>query len=101
MPDPVHAQAQAAVSAIQLPPLWAEPSSGTREELDIDAVQQFTLLMAEEGQPVQVARMFSDRLYAYERIACAHASAHAGLRRLALTLFHSCHRADERRRALS
>lgn len=99
MPDS-HALHTAA-RAVPVPPVWADPPPGRPDELDIHAVQQFQRLMSEEGQPVQVARMFSDRLYAYERIACAHASAHAGLRQLALALFHRCHRADERRRALS
>ena len=37
------------------------------------------------------ARMCFDRLYAYERIALAHASSDPALRQLALQLFHACH----------
>lgn len=86
---------------LQVPPEGPAAAAAARHEMGIDALQQFKALMVEDGQPVQVARMFSDRLYAYERIACAHASAHPGLRRLALALFQCCHQADERRRALS
>jgi len=68
--------------------------------LDIERLQQFKGLMAAEDEPVQIGRMLFDRLYAYERIACAHASAQEPLRRLALGLFQTCRRSDEARNTL-
>lgn len=55
------------------------------------ALQEFRQLMAAEGHAVQVARLCFDRLYAYERIALAHAGSDATLRALALRLFQACH----------
>lgn len=63
-------------------------------DLDMGALLRFKSLMAQERQPVQVARMCFDRDYAYERIATAHASAHDPLRRLALELFQTYHVRD-------
>ena len=63
-------------------------------DLDMGALLHFKSLMAQERQPVQVARMCFDRDYAYERIATAHASAHDPLRRLALELFQTYHARD-------
>ena len=45
---------------------------------------------------MQLARMCYDRLYAYERIAQAHASANDTLRAAALQLFHAYHCLDGR-----
>ncbi|OYT89741.1 MAG: hypothetical protein CFE46_04945 [Burkholderiales bacterium PBB6] len=64
-------------------------------DLDMGALLHFRSLMALDGHAVQVARMCYDRLYAYERIATAHGSAHDPLRRLALELFQTYHRRDE------
>ncbi|HEY9029234.1 MAG TPA: hypothetical protein VIP05_33420 [Burkholderiaceae bacterium] len=61
-------------------------------ELGIGALLRFKSLMAAEGQPVQLGRMCHDRLYAYERIAAAHAGGREDLRRLALELFQIYHR---------
>ena len=49
-------------------------------------------MMAAEGQTVHLARLCYDKLYAYERIAAAHACSDEGLRRLALELFQIYHR---------
>ena len=65
---------------------------------DLGPLLRFKSLMAADGQPVQLARMCYDRLYAYDRIACAHTSANDPLRRLALELFQTYHRRDEARR---
>lgn len=47
--------------------------------------------MARQGQPVLIAQMAFDRLYALERIACGHATNDTALRSLALKLFHAYH----------
>jgi len=62
------------------------------EDLDIGALLRFKSLMAADGQHVHLARLCYDKLYAYERIAAAHASASEDLRRLALELFQIYHR---------
>jgi hypothetical protein len=69
-------------------PVLAGPVTG---ELSMAPLLHFRSLMAGEGQSVQLARMCYDRLYAHERIAVAHASAHDPLRRLALELFQAYH----------
>jgi len=64
------------------------------DELGIGALLRFKSLMAHEGQPVHLARLCYDKLYAYERIAAAHACSDEGLRRLALELFQIYHRRE-------
>ena len=61
------------------------------EETGTGALLRFRSMMAAEGQHVHLTRLCYDRLYAYERIAVAHASGHEELRRLALELFQICH----------
>lgn len=68
--------------------------------MDVERLVQLKALMAAEGEVVHLARMLSDRLYAYERIACAHSSAQEPLRTLALGLFQTCRRSDEARYSL-
>ncbi|MBT9597651.1 MAG: hypothetical protein IV094_16840 [Vitreoscilla sp.] len=63
----------------------------------LQALGRFRDLMASQGQSVQVARMCFDRLYAFERIAAAHATNHGPLRELALHLFQACHYGDPAR----
>lgn len=67
----------------------------------MQVLQQFRELMAAQGHGVQVARMCFDRLYAYERIALAHAGSDPALRELALQLFQACHYGDPLRQAVS
>ena len=62
------------------------------EELGVGALLRFKSMMALEGQTVHLARLCYDKLYAYERIAAAHASSDAALRALALELFQIYHR---------
>ncbi len=62
------------------------------DELGVGALLRFKSMMAREGQPVHLARLCYDKLYAYERIATAHASSDAELRALALELFQVYHR---------
>ena len=62
------------------------------EELGVGALLRFKSMMAAEGQTVHLARLCYDKLYAYERIAAAHACSDEGLRRLALELFQIYHR---------
>jgi hypothetical protein len=64
------------------------------EELGIGALLRFKSMMAVEGQTVHLARLCYDKLYAYERIAAAHASSDQNLRRLALELFQIYHRRE-------
>lgn len=82
--------------------LW--PGLGARNPaaagtLDRAALQRFRALMAQERWPVQLARMCYDRLYAYERIAQAHASANEELRGTALQLFQAFHCLDQNDRS--
>jgi hypothetical protein len=70
---------------------------GLGDDPGMGALLRFKSMMGQEGLSVHVARMCYDRLYAYERIACAQASAHDPLRRLALELFQAYHRRDEAR----
>ena len=62
------------------------------DELGVGALLRFKSMMALEGQAVHLARLCYDKLYAYERIAAAHASSDENLRRLALELFQIYHR---------
>ena len=71
------------------------------EELGMGALLRFRSLMGQQGHSVQVARMCFDKLYAYERIASAHATESEPLRRLALELFQAYHRRDEMRQTLA
>src|SRR6202000_1888935 len=64
------------------------------EELGVGALLRFKSMMALEGQTVHLARLCYDKLYAYERIAAAHACSDEGLRRLALELFQIYHRRE-------
>ncbi len=86
--------------ALQALPLQTAPEAQVRrplvaDDLGMGALLRFKGLMAQDGQAVHVARMCYDRLYAYDRIAQAHASASDPLRRLALELFQAYHRRDE------
>ncbi len=67
-------------------------ATAQHDELGIGALLRFKSLMAADGQPVQLARLCYDRLYAYERIAVAHSSGDQALRHLALELFQIYHR---------
>jgi hypothetical protein len=58
------------------------------------ALLRFKSLMNGEGLACHLARLCADRLYAYERIAAAHATANEPLRRLALELFQIYHRCE-------
>lgn len=71
------------------------------DELGMGALLRFRSLMVQQGHSVQVARMCFDKLYAYERIASAHATESEPLRRLALELFQAYHRRDEMRQTLA
>ncbi len=50
-------------------------------------LRRFARAMADQGTPVQLARMGYDRLYAFECLARAHACQDDALRNLALRLF--------------
>jgi hypothetical protein len=85
---------------LPLEPPWrprAAPASAgggalAAEDPGSGALLRFKSLMATDGQPVQLARLCHDTIYAYERIAAAHASGNEDLRRLALELFQIYHR---------
>jgi hypothetical protein len=55
-------------------------------------LRRFARQMAQQGAPVQLARMGYDRLYAFECLARAHACDDAALRRVALRLFEAFER---------
>lgn len=95
-----HTLARQNPQALPTVPPLATPETLVRrplvaEDLGMGALLRFKGMMALEGQAVHVARMCFDRLYAYDRIAQAHASASDPLRRLALELFQAYHRRDE------
>jgi hypothetical protein len=85
---PLAAPAEAAPLAL---PVGTWPGGS---EAGMQALTRFRDLMATQGQTVLVAQMCFDRLYAYERIAAAHATNHGPLRELALQLFQACHYGD-------
>lgn len=64
------------------------------DHLGAGALLRFKSMMALEGQTVHLARLCYDKLYAYERIAAAHASSDEALRCLALELFQIYHRRE-------
>jgi len=77
---------------LPVPALGLTAGSG----LKLSLLHRFKELMAAELWGVQLPRMCYDRLYAYERIAQAHASANAELRAVALALFQAYHHLDAR-----
>jgi hypothetical protein len=77
------------------------PLGAAGGDAGLQTLQRFRDLMATHGHVVQVARMCFDRLYAYERIALAHAHGDDALREVALQLFQACHYADPAHRTLS
>ncbi|TDM09470.1 MAG: hypothetical protein C4K60_09460 [Ideonella sp. MAG2] len=97
-----HSTQHAAPAAPQRRP---PPAGGLQafvaDELGMGALLRFRSLMVQQGQTVQVARMCFDKIYAYERIASAHATESEPLRRLALELFQAYHRRDEMRQTLA
>jgi len=64
------------------------------EAPETGALLRLRSLMAADGRPCDLARLCKDRLYAYECIAAANASANPTLRRLALELFQIYRRRD-------
>src|SRR6218665_216379 len=56
--------------------------------VDAADLQQFQQLMPLQRIALQPTRMLYDRLYAFERLAQGHASAHAALRQLSQRLFN-------------
>lgn len=67
---------------------WLRPGvTPLAPALQLEQLERFKVLMADNGWPVHVARMLFDRLYAYDRIVLAHTSASYELRGLALEMF--------------
>ncbi|AKJ28076.1 hypothetical protein [Caldimonas brevitalea] len=64
---------------------------------DLLLLARFKELMAAHGWPVQIARMMFDRVYAFERIALARICQDDTLQAMALELFKSCEREQQRR----
>ncbi len=62
---------------------------------------EFRLLMQREGFRLEMSRFFLDLVYGYRQLAIAHSLGIPRLRTLALELFESCQRLDQRRRELS
>ncbi len=81
----------AAVSAVELPDLGLSITG----PVEASQLQEFQLLMQQAGLRLQPTRMLYDRLYAFERLADAHASACPALRELAMQLFECYQRAGE------
>lgn len=86
----IHRQALGALDPVDggvevhLPDLRGLPITGP---VDMGQLQAFQGLMLHAGLRLQPTRMLYDRLYAFERLAEAHASASPALRELALQLF--------------
>jgi hypothetical protein len=83
--------AEAGVAEVFLPELGL-PITGP---VDMGQLQTFQGLMLQAGLRLQPTRMLYDRLYAFERLAEAHASASPALRDLALQLFDRYQRGGE------
>jgi len=66
--------------------------------IDLATLRQFIQAMADKGDPVDSARMFLDPVYAFRRLAAAHAGSDESLRSLSLRLFEPCQQFEERRR---
>jgi len=78
-----------------VPAIGLEPARPVALIEDLKALARFRAKMAEQAQPVNVARMMFDRPYAFERIALAHSSADETLQRLALQLFAQYAKTDD------
>ncbi len=63
--------------------------------IDSSDLQLFAAQMAHAQIPLQPTRMLYDRLYAFDRLATAHASASPALRVLAMRLFNGYQQAGE------
>lgn len=63
--------------------------------VEMSELLDFQRLMHKDGQTLQPTRMLYDRLYAFERLALAHASASETLRAKALQLFQRYQQAGE------
>ena len=103
-PNTAHAPTRAGLplmAGLDAEALASLPLGAAGGEAGLQALQRFHGLMAAEGHPVQITRLCFDRLYAYERIALAHASSDPVLRQLALQLFHACHYSGSAQRTLS
>jgi hypothetical protein len=93
--------AMAAMAAMAAPSGTAAAPGLPGTGLAAGALLRFKSLMNAEGLACHLARLCADRLYAYERIAAAHATANEPLRRLALELFQIYHRCDDEAPAAS
>jgi hypothetical protein len=83
--------AEAGVAEV-CPPDLGLPITGP---VDMGQLQAFQGLMLQAGLRLQPTRMLYDRLYAFERLAEAHASASPALRDLAMQLFDCYQRGGE------
>jgi len=79
------------VAGLELPDLGM-PIAGP---VDFQHLQAFHALMQAQGLRLQPTRMLYDRLYAFERLAEAHASASPALRDMAIDLFERYQSAGE------
>lgn len=85
------AQEWSSGAEVELPGLLM-PIAGPVDLRELQALQQ---LMSAQRLGLQPTRMLYDRLYAFERLAAAHASADESLRELALELFQRYQSAGE------
>lgn len=77
----------AALDAGLLPQQHLEIGLTVAGAADGQDLQRFAELMAQQGLPLQPTRMIYDRLYAFERLAQAHASGDEALQQQALRIF--------------
>jgi hypothetical protein len=67
----------------------------------VATLAEFSGLMSQQGFKPETSRLFLDLSYAYRQLAIAHSLGIPRLRTLALELFESCQRLEQRRRQLS
>lgn len=101
---PLHLLPAAAHELPVLPDVFVLPDAGAEPfVLDMPVagavalgdLQDFQRLLQAEGEGLQPTRMLYDRLYAFERLAVAHASANPALQQLAMQLFNRYQQAGE------
>lgn len=101
---PLHLLPAAAHELPALPDSFLKPEAAAEHfvldmpvagAVALSDLQDFQRLLQAEGQGLQPTRMLYDRLYAFERLAAAHASANPALQQLAMQLFNRYQQAGE------
>jgi hypothetical protein len=69
-------------------------------QVDLWKLARFSVLMAQQGMPVQLARVFREPAYAYEQLALAHGTDDETLRALSVEMFEQYRYLEQRRRSV-